>query len=218
MDKIKDSFKKLSSREKTLIYILVILLIVCFGWLILLQPQLTSHTSLKSSKDSLELQLTELKGTSSSSSTEDIKTQIMNVNQEIKALNDQFYNLMSKEDIDQLITNLTIEHKISPTNLTMSEITQTDLSSKKSDDNSSDNANDNSSDNANDNTDESKSSNALVYSCVVTQTCKGTKANLLNLIEDVKNMSGLHINSVAYENSTGNLDLTITYTVYMVEK
>ena len=31
------------------------------------------------------------------------------------------YNLMSKEDIDQLITNLTIEHKISPTNLTMSE-------------------------------------------------------------------------------------------------
>ena len=204
MDKIKDSFKKLSSREKTLIYILVILLIICFGWLILLQP------SLKSSKDSLELQLTELKGTSSSSSTEDIKTQIMNVNQEIKALNDQFYNLMSKEDIDQLITNLTIEHKISPTNLTMSEITQTDLSSKKSDDNSSDNANDN--------TDESKSSNALVYSCVVTQTCKGTKANLLNLIEDVKNMSGLHINSVAYENSTGNLDLTITYTVYMVEK
>ena len=210
MDKIKDSFKKLSSREKTLIYILVILLIICFGWLILFQPQLTSHTSLKSSKDSLELQLTELKGTSSSSSTEDIKTQIMNVNQEIKALNDQFYNLMSKEDIDQLITNLTIEHKISPTNLTMSEITQTDLSSKKSDDNSSDNANDN--------TDESKSSNALVYSCVVTQTCKGTKANLLNLIEDVKNMSGLHINSVAYENSTGNLDLTITYTVYMVEK
>ena len=202
MDKIKDSLKKLSSREKTLIYILVILLIVCFGWLILLQPQLTSHTSLKSSKDSLELQLTELKVTSSSSSTEDIKTQIMNVNQEIKALNDQFYNLMSKEDIDQLITNLTIEHKISPTNLTMSEITQTDLSSKKS----------------NDNTDESKSSNALVYSCVVTQTCKGTKANLLNLIEDVKNMSGLHINSVAYENSTGNLDLTITYTVYMVEK
>ena len=191
MDKIKDSFKKLSSREKTLIYILVILLIVCFGWLILLQPQLTSHTSLKSSKD-------------------DIKTQIMNINQEIKALNDQFYNLMSKEDIDQLITNLTIEHKISPTNLTMSEITQTDLSSKKSDDNSSDNANDN--------TDESKSSNTLVYSCVVTQTCKGTKANLLNLIEDVKNMSGLHINSVAYENSTGNLDLTITYTVYMVEK
>lgn len=210
MDKIKDSFKKLSSREKTLIYILVILLIVCFGWLILLQPQLISHTSLKSSKDSLELQLTELKVTSSSSSTEDIKTQIMNINQEIKALNDQFYNLMSKEDIDQLITNLTIEHKISPTNLTMSEITQTDLSSKKSDDNSSDNANDN--------TDESKSSNALVYSCVVTQTCKGTKANLLNLIEDVKNMSGLHINSVAYENSTGNLDLTITYTVYMVEK
>ena len=111
MDKIKDSFKKLSSREKTLIYILVILLIVCFGWLILLQPQLTSHTSLKSSKDSLELQLTELKGTSSSSSTEDIKTQIMNVNQEIKALNDQFYNLMSKEDIDQLITNLTKKHK-----------------------------------------------------------------------------------------------------------
>lgn len=215
MDKIKDSFKKLSSREKTLIYILVILLIVCFGWLILLQPQLTSHTSLKSSKDSLELQLTELKVTSSSSSTEDIKTQIMNVNQEIKALNDQFYNLMSKEDIDQLITNLTIEHKISPTNLTMSEITQTNLSDKSSN-TSSDNSSDSTSDSKS--TDDTKDNQASVYSCVVTQTCKGTKANLLNLIEDVKNMSGLHINSVAYENSTGNLDLTITYTVYMVEK
>ena len=212
MDKIKDSFKKLSSREKTLIYILVILLIVCFGWLILLQPQLTSHTSLKSSKDSLELQLTELKVTSSSSSTEDIKTQIMNVNQEIKALNDQFYNLMSKEDIDQLITNLTIEHKISPTNLTMSEITQTDLSSKNSDDSSSDNSD------TDESSDSKKDDSSYVYTCVVTQTCKGTKANLVNLMEDVKNMSGLHINSVAYENSTGNLDLTITYTVYMVEK
>lgn len=212
MDKIKDSFKKLSSREKTLIYILVILLIVCFGWLILLQPQLTSHTSLKSSKDNLELQLTELKVTSSSSSTEDIKTQIMNVNQEIKALNDQFYNLMSKEDIDQLITNLTIEHKISPTNLTMSEITQTHLEDKNKKDSSSDSSD----------TDESseskKDDSSYVYTCVVTQTCKGTKANLVNLMEDVKNMSGLHINSVAYENSTGNLDLTITYTVYMVEK
>ena len=212
MDKIKDSFKKLSSREKTLIYILVILLIVCFGWLILLQPQLTSHTSLKSSKDSLELQLTELKVTSSSSSTEDIKTQIMNVNQEIKALNDQFYNLMSKEDIDQLITNLTIEHKISPTNLTMSEVTQTHLEDKNKKDSSSDSSD----------TDESseskKDDSSYVYTCVVTQTCKGTKANLVNLMEDVKNMSGLHINSVAYENSTGNLDLTITYTVYMVEK
>ncbi|MBS6798193.1 MAG: type II secretion system protein M [Coprobacillus sp.] len=215
MDKIKDSFKKLSSREKTLIYILVILLIVCFGWLILLQPQLTSHTSLKSSKDSLELQLTELKVTSSSSSTEDIKTQIMNVNQEIKALNDQFYNLMSKEDIDQLITNLTIEHKISPTNLTMSEITQTNLSDKSSN-TSSDNSSDSTSDSKS--TDDTKDDQASVYTCVVTQTCTGTKANLLNLIEDVKNMSGLHINSVAYENSTGNLNLTITYTVYMVEK
>lgn len=215
MDKIKDSFKKLSSREKTLIYILVILLIVCFGWLILLQPQLTSHTSLKSLKDSLELQLTELKVTSSSSSTEDIKTQIMNVNQEIKALNDQFYNLMSKEDIDQLITNLTIEHKISPTNLTMSEITQTNLSDKSSN-TSSDNSSDSTSDSKS--TDDTKDNQASVYTCVVTQTCTGTKANLLNLIEDVKNMSGLHINSVAYENSTGNLDLTITYTVYMVEK
>lgn len=212
MDKIKDSFKKLSSREKTLIYILVILLIVCFGWLILLQPQLTSHTSLKSSKDSLELQLTELKATSSSSSTEDIKTQIMNVNQEIKALNDQFYNLMSKEDIDQLITNLTIEHKISPTNLTMSEITQTHLEDKNKKDSSSD-ASD-----TDESSDSKKNDSSYVYTCVVTQTCKGTKANLVNLMEDVKNMSGLHINSVAYENSTGNLDLTITYTVYMVEK
>lgn len=212
MDKIKDSFKKLSSREKTLIYILVILLIVCFGWLILLQPQLTSHTSLKSSKDSLELQLTELKATSSSSSTEDIKTQIMNVNQEIKALNDQFYNLMSKEDIDQLITNLTIEHKISPTNLTMSEITQTHLEDKNKKDSSSDSSA------TNESSDSKKDDSSYVYTCVVTQTCKGTKANLVNLMEDVKNMSGLHINSVAYENSTGNLDLTITYTVYMVEK
>lgn len=212
MDKIKDSFKKLSSREKTLIYILVILLIVCFGWLILLQPQLTSHTSLKSSKDSLELQLTELKATSSSSSTEDIKTQIMNVNQEIKALNDQFYNLMSKEDIDQLITNLTIEHKISPTNLTMSEITQTHLEDKNKKDSSSDSSD------TDESSDSKKDDSSYVYTCVVTQTCKGTKANLVNLMEDVKNMSGLHINSVAYENSTGNLDLIITYTVYMVEK
>ena len=136
----------------------------------------------------------------------------MNVNQEIKALNDQFYNLMSKEDIDQLITNLTIEHKISPTNLTMSEITQTHLEDKNKKDSSSDSSD------TDESSDSKKDDSSYVYTCVVTQTCKGTKANLVNLMEDVKNMSGLHINSVAYENSTGNLDLTITYTVYMVEK
>lgn len=47
MDKIKDSFKKLSSREKTLIYILVILLIVCFGWLIFITTTINCHIHIK---------------------------------------------------------------------------------------------------------------------------------------------------------------------------
>lgn len=211
MNKIKESFKKLSSREKVLIYILVILLILCFGWLILLQPQLTQNENLKADNDAYELQLSELQANSGTSETVDI----VKLNQQVKELSDQLYNKMTKEDIDKLVTELATDHHIVPKTLSMSEITQTDLSSSNSssDTSSSDTSSDSSSD-----TKSNDSSSASVYVCTVQQTCTGTQAQLEKLFDDVKAMNGIYITSVSYENGTGNLDLSITYTIYMIEK
>lgn len=210
MNKIKESLNKLSSREKVLIYILVILLILCFGWLILLQPQLNNNSSLKSENDAYELQLSELK---SNSGTTTETVDIVKLNQQVKELSDQLYNKMTKEDIDKLVTELATTHRIVPKTLSMSEITQTDLSSLDSSSKSTSTSDDSSSDKKS-----TDSSSASVYTCTVQQTCTGTQAQLEKLFDDVKAMNGIYITSVSYQNGTGNLDLSITYTIYMIEK
>ena len=210
MNKIKESLNKLSSREKVLIYILIILLILCFGWLILLQPQLNNNSTLQSEKEAYELQLNELQ---SNSLTTNETVDIVKLNQQVKELSDQLYNKMTKEDIDKLVTELATTHRIVPKTLSMSEITQTDLSSSDSSSESTSTSDDSSS-----NKKSTDSSSASVYVCTVQQTCTGTQAQLEKLFDDVKAMNGIYISSVSYQNGTGNLDLSITYTIYMIEK
>lgn len=212
MNKIKESLNKLTSREKVLIYILIILLILCFGWLILLQPQLNNNSSLKSEKDAYELQLSELQA-NSGTTTETID--IVKLNQQVKELSDKLYNKMTKEDIDKLVTELATNHRIVPKTLSMSEITQTDLSSSTSD--STAESTDTTSNESSKDT-KKEATSAHVYTCVVQQTCTGTQAQLEKLLDDVKAMNGIYVTSVSYENGTGNLDLSITYTIYMIEK
>lgn len=212
MNKIKESLNKLTSREKVLIYILIILLILCFGWLILLQPQLNNNSSLKSENDAYELQLSELQA-NSGTTTETVD--IVKLNQQVKELSDKLYNKMTKEDIDKLVTELATNHRIVPKTLSMSEITQTDLSSSTSD-STSQSTDTTSNDSSKDTKKEATS--AHVYTCVVQQTYTGTQAQLKKLLDDVKAMNGIYVTSVSYENGTGNLDLSITYTIYMIEK
>lgn len=212
MNKIKESLNKLTSREKILIYILIILLILCFGWLILLQPQLNNNSSLKSENDAYELQLSELQ-TNSGTTTETVD--IVKLNQQVKELSDLLYNKMTKEDIDKLVTELATNHRIVPKTLSMSEITQTDLSNSTSD-STSESTDTTSNDSSKDTKKEATSAN--VYTCTVQQTCTGTQAQLEQLLNDVKSMNGIYVTSVSYENGTGNLDLSITYTIYMIEK
>ena len=212
MNKIKESLNKLTSREKILIYILIILLILCFGWLILLQPQLNNNSSLKSENDAYELQLSELQA-NSGTTTETVD--IVKLNQQVKELSDKLYNKMTKEDIDKLVTELATNHRIVPKTLSMSEITQTDLSSSTSD-STSESTDTTSNDSSKDTKKEATSAN--VHTCVVQQTCTGTQAQLEKLLDDVKAMNGIYVTSVSYENGTGNLDLSITYTIYMIEK
>ena len=212
MNKIKESLNKLTSREKILIYILIILLILCFGWLILLQPQLNNNSSLKSENDAYELQLSELQA-NSGTTTETVD--IVKLNQQVKELSDKLYNKMTKEDIDKLVTELATNHRIVPKTLSMSEITQTDLSSSTSD-STSESTDTTSNDSSKDTKKEATSAN--VYTCTVQQTCTGTQTQLEKLLDDVKAMNGIYVTSVSYQNGTGNLDLSITYTIYMIEK
>ena len=118
---------------------------------------------------------------------------------------------MTKEDIDKLVTELATNHRIVPKTLSMSEITQTDLSSSASDSTSE------STDTTSKDT-KKEATSANVYACTVQQTCTGTQAQLETLLDDVKAMNGIYVTSVSYENGTGNLDLSITYTIYMIEK
>lgn len=91
MDKIKKSIQSLSKREKILIYIMIILIIICIGWFLLLQPQLTKHQELSSQKQLLE---TQIQANSIVPSSSDLTSQINSVTKEIETSKQGLYEVL----------------------------------------------------------------------------------------------------------------------------
>ena len=184
MDKLKESFNKLSSREKILIYILINLIIVSLGWLLLIEPQLNRKQTLNTTKETYQLQLDELLNTNVVSTKN-----INQLREELNELNNSFYSILTKEDIDQLITDLSLNHKLSPSDLVMSDIQEVSLN---------------------------EDDTAKIQTCVAQQVCSGSESQLLKLLDDVKAMDGIDVTGLSY--GTSKDTYSITYTIYMVEK
>lgn len=192
MDKIKKSIQSLSKREKILIYIMIILIIICIGWFLLLQPQLTKHQDLSSQKQLLE---TQIQANSIIPNNGDLTSQINSVTKEIETTKQGLYEILGKEDLDKLITGLAQQYKLVPKNLTIGDITKTKL------------------------TQYSKNSNSTtVYTSNIQQTCTGTLDQLNNLLDDVRANESMQVTSTSFEQGTGTYEFHISYTVYMIEK
>lgn len=204
---------KLSKREKTLIYILVCMVVFIGGILLLVLPSFEKYTTAKTANDeaSQQLMLTKASMPDYSSLDENVKK----LKKELDEIKKNFYNEMNKEDLDQIITLLAVEHNLTPVNLSMSEITEEEVTSYEeylaSQTTSSSTS---TTTNGTANTPSTKVT-AKVYS--VNLLVQGTVENVQDLVNDANQTYSMKIASVQYsEQQEAIKQMTITFKIYMI--
>ena len=110
---------KLNKREKRLLYILLCVLLVVGGIFLVVLPAFEKNTSLKVEYKQAEQEMAALSNTDSNAmeAAKDTKS----IHNKIKKLNDSFYSSMQKEDLDAMLTQLVMDHGLTPVSLTIED-------------------------------------------------------------------------------------------------
>lgn len=201
----------LSKREKTLIYILVCMIVFIGGIFLLVLPSFEQYSKAKSAYDEASDQLVITKASVPDYTTLDAN--VKKVKKELEEIRKSFYEEMNKEDLDQEITQLVVEHNLVPVNLSMSEIASEEvmnyevyLKSQTKEQNTSTTEN---------KTETAKKTTAKVYN--VTMVVQGTVQDVQSLVNDANKTYSMKIGSVQYsEQQEDTKQMTITFKVYMM--
>lgn len=201
----------LSKREKTLIYILVCMIVFIGGIFLLVLPSFEQYSKAKSAYDEASDQLVITKASVPDYTTLDAN--VKKVKKELEEIRKSFYEEMNKEDLDQEITQLVVEHNLVPVNLSMSEIAseevmnyETYLKSQTKEQGTSSSEN---------KTETTKKTTAKVYN--VTMVVQGTVQDVQSLVNDANKTYSMKIGSVQYsEQQEDTKQMTITFKVYMM--
>lgn len=106
---------KLSKREKMLLVVMVVFAVVVGYTLLLLMPSMDKLTTARATGTELENRRFEMSSTIMSS--EDMKTGRDNTRQTAEDRLDAFFEGRDSLSIDRLVTNLVMEHRLSPASL-----------------------------------------------------------------------------------------------------
>lgn len=201
----------LSKREKTLIYILVCMIVFIGGIFLLVLPSFEQYSKAKSAYDEASDQLVITKASVPDYTTLDAN--VKKVKKELEKIRKSFYEEMNKEDLDQEITQLVVEHNLVPVNLSMSEIAseevmnyETYLKSQTKEQSTS---------STEKKTETAKKTTAKVYN--VTMVVQGTVQDVQSLVNDANKTYSMKIGSVQYsEQQEDTKQMTITFKVYMM--
>lgn len=199
----------LSKREKTLIYILVCMIIFIGGIFLLVLPSFEQYSKAKSAYDEASDQLVITKASVPDYTTLDAN--VKKVKKELAEIRKSFYEEMDKEDLDQEITQLVVEHNLVPVNLSMSEVASEEvmnyeayLKSQTKEQSTTEKK-----------TETAKKTTAKVYN--VTMVVQGTVQNVQSLVNDANKTYSMKIGSVQYsEQQEDTKQMTITFKVYMM--
>lgn len=198
----------LSKREKTLIYILVCMIVFIGGIFLLVLPSFEQYSKAKSAYDEASDQLVITKASVPNYTTLD--ENVKKVKKELDEMRKNFYEEMDKEDLDQEITQLVVEHNLVPVNLSMSEIASEEVMNYEDYIKSK---------NSENTKDEKKvtisTTSAKVYA--VTMVVQGTVQDVQALVNDANKTYSMKIGSVQYsEQQEDTKQMTITFKVYMM--
>lgn len=204
----------LSKREKTLMYVLVVLLIIVGGGFLLCLPAFEKYTTLKEEYSNVDAQYMTVKAGVVEYS--DLEKKIEDATNAYNEQVSKFYiaDETHAEDVDQLITSLSVNHNLKPMSLLINAATDEEVMSyrdyvasmvAKSTTETADEGEEI----------EAATTTAKVYT--VSLTVNGTIANLQALINDASNIKTLKVTDVSYTSQSDSIkSMTISFKVFMI--
>lgn len=120
-----NKFYDLSPREKTLLYILLIVAIVSVSIYLLLVPTGDKHAVLKTTLADEQYKEQEMRMIIESRPA--IEKSIANTNKQIQAYENKLYPLMTNEEIDKVVTTMFLKNNLKPLDLRLVDTSAQDI-------------------------------------------------------------------------------------------
>lgn len=192
----------LTKREKILLYVLFCIIIFACGIFWMLLPALEKHNTLKADYENAQFELQSAKA--SIIEYGDLDKQIKEVSKELENIKSKFYENLKKEDVDQLITSMTLEHALTPVSLSISDAEKEDVMSytvfeKQQKKGASSNK---------------KDGELHVYN--VNLSVSGTIADVQTMVDDVRTTKSLKISGVTYTENDEENTIAIVFKLFMI--
>ena len=215
---MKEVYSALSKREKQLLYILLVFLLVMAGWFFAIKPSLENYRKQKNLLSQKETTLAELK--SQLTQYQNAPSQLAAQTQTYKSLTKKYYKVLKNEKISEMFTDEIKSANLTPTNLTISDA-QDDVSSS----NNTENSSSSSSSAMSTNTQAASSTNAKLVTKYVDVTVNGKIDQVSDLLQNIEGdtksvgVTGLSYTPASTSSDTKSEDsFTIQFAVYMIKK
>lgn len=214
---MKEVYSALSKREKQLLYILLVFLLVMAGWFFAIKPSLENYRKQKNLLSQKETTLAELK--SQLTQYQNAPSQLAAQTQTYKSLTKKYYKVLKNEKISEMFTDEIKSANLTPTNLTISDA-QDDVS------NSNNNTtNSSSSSSTSSSTSSTSQTNAKLVTKYVDVTVNGKIDQVSDLLQNIEGdtksvgVTGLSYTPASTSSDTKSEDsFTIQFAVYMIKK
>lgn len=215
---MKEVYSALSKREKQLLYILLVFLLVMAGWFFAIKPSLENYRKQKNLLSQKETTLAELK--SQLTQYQNAPSQLAAQTQTYKSLTKKYYKVLKNEKISEMFTDEIKSANLTPTNLTISDA-QDDVSSS----NNTTNSSSSSSSTTSTGTSSASSTNAKLVTKYVDVTVNGKIDQVSDLLQNIEGdtksvgVTGLSYTPASTSSDTKSEDsFTIQFAVYMIKK
>ncbi len=215
---MKEVYSALSKREKQLLYILLVFLLVMAGWFFAIKPSLENYRKQKNLLSQKETTLAELK--SQLTQYQNAPSQLAAQTQTYKSLTKKYYKVLKNEKISEMFTDEIKSANLTPTNLTISDA-QDDVSSS----NNTTNSSSSSSSTTSTDTSSASSTNAKLVTKYVDVTVNGKIDQVSDLLQNIEGdtksvgVTGLSYTPASTSSDTKSEDsFTIQFAVYMIKK
>lgn len=201
--------KKLTRREKWMLYILACVIVAAGGLRFLILPALTSYSNLKS--EAGETKATEAEMRRSIDDSETVQQKTDELDSKLSADSASFYAPMSDWELDHLVTNMLTKHNLKPQSLHVTSPVKTEIKSF-SENSSKAKANTSSTTQASDDGD------MLVSE--ITADVLGTRSDFIALSDEIGSTPSLRITGfyMADNGQSGDSAITIDIEVLMYDK
>lgn len=197
---------KLSKREKTLMYILLLLVIVLSGWFLMVEPSLSEYNQKQTILSEKQMQLSTLKATYADYVDAPAKA----VDESAKYLTNKenFYQSMTNEDIDKLMTRMALLHSLKPLSLSIGQSEAANITSYV---NSLDEDKNSTSDNEED---------TLINKVEISMSLAGDLYNAFALADDIKDSTSMRLKNYSYVRGETVQDssMVLVFDIYMINE